>query len=311
MTKIFAPIQNLIIDNSIPSQNIYHSGYVTEKFELYFKQCIGTIQIDKFIEVPSFYFEINDPIPEPSVTLHNISANNNGVLGLGFWLVKDCACFSHVSFLNNTDNKSVTKDTRNVFYSKSNGRYESEYFSEFQVNDAFHKYSCLSEYLNKANEQENIITEGQIIGGLSSAEYNDFERINRAINFIQIARSTTLLPHKISNYIIALESLFGNSETNDLTFKLSYRIPLFFYTDRDEREAIHTAIKAGYDIRSRFLHGDKLKSKHTKEFMSNISTKIDDILRKTISILVEDEYHRNILLNSDNFKAFFHERLIG
>jgi hypothetical protein len=64
------------------------------------------------------------------------------------------------------------------------------------------------------------------------------------------------------DYIIVLESLFGDSQPNSITYKIAMKVAFYIgngyvdKTDKYHRANIFEFIKACYDLRSRFVHGE-------------------------------------------------------
>lgn len=123
--------------------------------------------------------------------------------------------------------------------------------------------------------------------------YSDANRLGRANILLNEARAQTYLPFKIALYIPIFECLFVGNSGGELQQKVSERVAFYLETDPDKREDTFKTMKDGYNIRSKFFHGDTIPDKFTNEVQKEISRKIDHYARRTL---------KNIILNdSDNF----------
>lgn len=311
MGYFLSPIFNLKLDQNIVYSNIFEYDYFKDLVLPYFQSKVGSIELNIIKLNNNFFVPVKINYENPSIQLHRLSALNNHFLSIGFWLQKDCSIHSPISFLFDNENNFVIKDTRNEFYSNSHGKYESTFFSENELNSTLKSYNKLLELISRDKVINLVETSGHIRSSMSTINYNDLNKIQRAIFFIQKARGTSLLPEKITNYIVSIETLFSFSENSDLTFKISYRVPHYLSNEIGEREIINEYIRKGYDVRSRYLHGDKLKSSKDKEILEIISNKLDEYLRNVFNIIITNEEYKNIILDEKLFKDFFHKKLIG
>lgn len=313
MFKIIAPIINLEISENVPEHHIYIGKEISSYLDSELLQQIGFIEAGRIISNPT-YFLLYEKLDEPyDVYLSNFSGQNNAILSLGFWLIKDCAVFSPIAFLLSNEEKVSKKDIKNIFYSNSQGNFNKSKFNKDEIIKAYSHVETLFSLFESPKAPTQKRYENHIMNPATTVNYNDFENLHRALNFIVLARSTSILPQKVSYYIIALESIFGNGETGDLTFKMSYRIPHFFDVPVEEKNEIHSVIKKAYNIRSKFLHGDKLDQKskqHILEIQVEISTKIDDIIRRIINFIIDNESILDILNDRTSFHKYFHDKLI-
>lgn len=123
---------------------------------------------------------------------------------------------------------------------------------------------------------------------LDKLPYNTHNRITRALRFTEAARRTGMLPMKIAFYIGALECIF-TTDNREVTHKVSERTSFLVGRTPDEKLKIFQNVKRAYDVRSSYMHGDKLTSKsESDEALTEISITIDEIVRKVLNIVVDD-----------------------
>lgn len=310
MHKFVSPIINLIISENAEKFNICSPELARQHLNNNFVASVGTIELNRLLKNPVWLFLIDENIQNYGGILHQLNATQNGILSTGFWLQKDCAIMSPIAYIFNEID--TQQDIRNSYYSNSIGKYTPVEFSVGEIEQAFIKFQSLYGMFDQKKHEPAVVESGPIKSAFNSIRYNDFSLIERALQFIILARSTSHVPQKVSWYVVAIESLFGNNENTDITFKVSYRTAHFFDVVPEERDKIAETIKSAYGLRSKFLHGAKLDNKHKEdEDQEKISAHIDDILRRVFNIIINDENKRNILTNSKLFLPFFHKKLIG
>lgn len=119
--------------------------------------------------------------------------------------------------------------------------------------------------------------------------YNLNNRIDRALFLLGLARINYLLPSRIASYIQVLECLFS-TDKSEATQKISERAAFYGGNSSQEKQEIYDIVRIGYSIRSDFFHGNEIGKKFSKnDTLAEISLKLDNILRRTLSkILMED-----------------------
>jgi len=120
--------------------------------------------------------------------------------------------------------------------------------------------------------------------------YNDLNSVERAFHFLATARSQNILIYKIAYYMAVFESLF-TTEQSEITMRMSYRVAFYIGENLEECREIFKLIYESYNIRSRFLHGQKFSSDSDIEItkLSDKSEKLDGILRRIfIKIINQD-----------------------
>ncbi|SPP64735.1 HEPN domain-containing protein [Nitrospira lenta] len=86
---------------------------------------------------------------------------------------------------------------------------------------------------------------------------------------------------------LAMESLFGTSDTGEVTFQLAQRVAFFLESDRSKAKETFKLVKACYDIRSKLVHGfkvTKISDQKFNEFTLNSET----LLRRSLLTILND-----------------------
>lgn len=147
----------------------------------------------------------------------------------------------------------------------------------------------------------------------SEVEYQDYGRLERAILFLSKARMESHILPKISAYCSVLECLFSTEQT-DITYKISQRVALYVGNDYDERLYLKKLIGTAYNIRSRYIHGNKIsvddlkeKGNFRKDKLLKTSTEIDNVLRIVLTKIITEDHE---VFNDDNKLSAFFDTLI-
>lgn len=86
--------------------------------------------------------------------------------------------------------------------------------------------------------------------------------LNVAIRRFSQSNERTNIEDKIIDLMIAAEALFlssGGSFTGELKYRLSHRAAMFIEGDVENQRYVFDFMKDAYDVRSKIVHGDKLK----------------------------------------------------
>ncbi len=85
-----------------------------------------------------------------------------------------------------------------------------------------------------------------------------FCRLKNAIEFFIHGNNEKWFVMRIALYFVALESLFSDDK-NEISYKISLRTAYFLFPDNPkERKQLFDQLRAGYTIRSNFIHGSKI-----------------------------------------------------
>jgi hypothetical protein len=128
-------------------------------------------------------------------------------------------------------------------------------------------------------------------------------KLERAMAFLNTARSTPHIPQKITHYMSILETLFS-TEPQEAMQKVSERTAFYLGNDRHTRLALFNDIKKAYDIRSKFVHGGKIKTSY--KAMSEYSVKVDKIIRQVLTRIITTD-HMYFMIESEASKTYLTE----
>lgn len=187
----------------------------------------------------------------------------------------------------------------------ANTMIKSGFYSSTGLKEILHiGYSDLSEIIENYYNKLNSATE--LVLGTTIVLNKDSERITRCLYHFSRARSSNVQELKIAEYCSGLESIFATS-TSELAHILSERIAILLEGSLEKRMKIYNLIKKNYNIRSKVVHGASIKEKD----MIDLSTKIDNISRKVICYVLENEEFQNLLEenNSEKINYYFLKKL--
>lgn len=211
------------------------------------------------------------------------------------WLVKDNSINLKTYFAHNPSEGRYLMRSRGMQFSNCKGLFEDVSFTTQELEKCLELHGIVYElsgslkFDGKVKDSEAAKGKGIQSSGINEVNYNDHNRLTRALLFLQGARTTTLLPLKISFYIGVLECLFSISD-GEISHKVAERVALYLGSDFTQRDKFFKQIKTVYDIRSKFIHGQILpKGSRTSEELITKSSEIDEILRKLLNkILAQD-----------------------
>ncbi len=226
------------------------------------------------------------------------------------WFVKDNSIGVHeVVAFGESPIPAVSIFSYDAMISNCIGRYEDVTFNEQELKETenilnlFYQNCSAYEFKNNDRIFEDLdISVDDIIDITSSTahQYNDFNRIERAMSFLNTARGIDFLPYKISMYMPIFETLFieNNQDNFEVTHKVSERVA-FYAIDSDsgvkdvgaETKKVFKFVKSAYNIRSRYLHGSKFSDEHIEESkLIKLAREIDNITRAILIKIITRDY---------------------
>jgi hypothetical protein len=136
-------------------------------------------------------------------------------------------------------------------------------------------------------------------------------RLERALYHIQGARHSSDIALKLVNYCTAAESIFASSSPQgELAHQLSERLACFLEGPGRSRVETYNLFKRAYRFRSRVTHGAAIADKELEE-VKRLSFICDDMLRRSIRRLLDDEDLIERFELEDKFNDFFITSLLG
>ncbi len=142
-------------------------------------------------------------------------------------------------------------------------------------------------------------------------DYNEYNVIERALNFLRTARGISHLPYRIASYVPILETLFGCGNSTEITYRISLRVAFYIGIDKNDRSDIIELIKRVYNIRSRYFHGDVLDKKDNDiQTQKELSENMDNLLRKIlVKIILSDA--QIFLETSKSLETYFSNLILN
>jgi len=125
-------------------------------------------------------------------------------------------------------------------------------------------------------------------------DHNDYNRIERALMFLQIARNNSYLPYRLAFFVPILECLFGDvGNKSDITHKVAERVAFYVGKSSADRYDCYTNVKDAYAIRSKFIHGDIFEKASLRK-VDLLSPKIEEITRLALKKIITTDSNRFI-----------------
>jgi hypothetical protein len=141
--------------------------------------------------------------------------------------------------------------------------------------------------------------------------YNELNRLHRALAFLQSARASDTLQKKIMFYALILECLFSANDKSEIQHKISERVALYIGTTPTERSDLFDKVKKYYSIRSSYVHGQSMDSKFKdNEVLKKMAIEFDSLIR-IIFIKIIDEDSNKFLLADKQLGAWFQTLLFN
>jgi hypothetical protein len=121
--------------------------------------------------------------------------------------------------------------------------------------------------------------------------YNSQNCIQRAFHFLILARRQNVLIYKIAYYMAVFECLF-TTDAREITMKMSQRAAFYIGNSAEECRNIAKLISDCYDVRSRFLHGQRFKKPKdcSESELLPKAVELDCLLRRILCQIIEHDH---------------------
>ncbi|MBL7706765.1 MAG: hypothetical protein JNM21_14560 [Taibaiella sp.] len=234
----------------------------------------NAIDNDEFIEKMSIEFKITTTQIETFL--------------LFLWFVKDNSISLEEAYGQFTNAKSFIWYTGNTVCSTCDGKFIKTTFTDDEI---FQAVDLLLKYTKNIYGESGIPSQQESFTNNKKYETRfrpsvdpskDENRIERALTFLNTARSVPHLPQKITQYMSILECLFSIN-SNKIVHNITERVAYYL-----EETSVKKTIKEAYDIRSRFVHGNKMKKQH--DYICNIARDVDKIVRSILKKIIVSDY---------------------
>lgn len=130
----------------------------------------------------------------------------------------------------------------------------------------------------------------------------------RSIYLISIIRKSFDLSMKIANSCLLFE-LYFSADSSEIIHKLSERIAFFLSNNAEQRIKIYKCVKDAYNIRSKLMHGDYLKSPLYNR-IQEVANNCDSLIRVLMYSIISYKEVRTIFLMDNAQKNEYFERLV-
>lgn len=201
------------------------------------------------------------------------------------WFVKDCSCHVHLVGGKLSNDDCILAGGGKIRYNALGERADVSFNGDDF--DLVTKVMIAINSILKANYSgkviENLVHNEGVVSFDRKLHYHDIEKANRVILFLKSARSTNVLPEKISNYVVVLEMLFANNTKDEIQHKVAERMAFYVADDYHHRLALFKFLKLCYRVRSNFVHGAKVDNKVNSNYdLKTLSVELDGLVRKIL-----------------------------
>ncbi|MEK4533114.1 hypothetical protein [Solibacillus sp. FSL K6-1554] len=223
------------------------------------------------------------------------------------WLIKDHSINTEFGFLKveDTTNRTTHSNIRTTTFYNARGLKEKVIFN--------------AEELLKAKElnEKIFIREKQFKGfelkpQITETIYSS-KRIERSFYFLEVARSESFLPLRISNFVTVFETLLSTS-SSEVTHKLRERLAWILGENIDERIHIFKLVGDVYSIRSNCVHGNTMPKRYrTEEKITDLCVEVEQLVRTLLLKMITDEdlyalYDKD---NDEEIEKWLNEKCLG
>lgn len=267
-------------NSEIPAINLTNNRRIsTHLINKHLENFIGSIEYSYLKRTPIIAFAQGE-IDETKIDPHEYLGRFLHLLKMFFlctWMVKDNSIdinYGYLYFITSKGNMHVFSNsmTSSIFNAKG-----EQIITDFDEKELIYASSLL---------KDNISIEHKHVPKFANAMFTD--RTSMANYFVQSGRATHDLGIKNISYCSALETLFANGDTTELSHKLSERISKYLESDLEKRIVLYKNIKKIYDLRSKIVHGSIYKSNKVEE-LSNLVGISDEICRRILVLALSKE----------------------
>jgi hypothetical protein len=259
------------------------------------------------------------------ITLTNKSKQEVGTFLHFLWFVKDNSVTYQdmIGYAYHQDGEDgylhpVFFSNHSVIFN-CNGEFQDDHFSLSELREAgllLTKYNSLFPYKSENHavpRSDYFVAPEQVQVSFTksidlSRNYNDFDRLERAMDFLKTARTIYYLPYRITMYVAVLECLFSTDD-KDITYKVSQRVAMYLGGIKMERLLTAQTVKRAYNIRSKYIHAALMDDKHAKDdYLKRLSNHTDDIIRAILTRIINEDHY--IFLQESNMLGVYFDNLI-
>ncbi|MEO6521327.1 MAG: hypothetical protein ABIN91_06615 [Mucilaginibacter sp.] len=318
--KILSKFHYLNITNDIELEQFTISNDLNKLaknfVEPFFNNAIGQMELNAFCEGCHLYYigtaeSLGSDFSNFGAECEKINRYIHRMISM-LWLIKDNSINLGACYLIDVKKPDIVLNKRYIVYSNSSGKYENASVSSHEMAEALQYYHTT--FTPRERKAKPVLSSVPLMhpeiipSPLNYIHYDSFDRIDRSFIFLDMARSSSLLPLKISCYIAVFECLFTIDAT-EVSYKVTERGTLFLGGDRVKKDNTYNTIKEAYTIRSKFMHGQKLGKKYKEmDSLVEVSNKIDSLTREILKKIIVN--HKDTFLKDDDELNIFFKNLI-
>ncbi len=258
----------------------------------------GTYFLYKYTGERKYYFEAQDRIRMFITAIR---------------IYKNTRCDYKIDFsIENSKSKKFYKPFD--FFDLTSDMFATDGKSQITSRKEFNKIKKIYERLRESKFEKNIY----------------YSKIYNAVKFFNHSYDEHWTLLKTTLAITAPESLFSDSDKQEITYKIAIRSAYFLYPNNPEqRKEVFDLIKYAYDIRSHFVHGSDAEKKVAKiekklherkggdyysfhhHFVKDLNTVITGCLSKA---LLDDDYFmffNSTKISSDDESEFYNKIVLS
>ena len=234
------------------------------------------------------------------------------------WFIKDNSVGLYDIYGEIPQLNFVSRESKSIVNYNCNGEMEDVYFNQEEFDQVTEITLNYSKIAPPRTEIKNPIAVGHekyektgkfvIPKTADNFNYNEQNSLERAFNFLVTARNQKYLVYRIAYFMPIFECLF-TTDSSEIQTKMAYRAAFYIGETFEECESIFKTVLLGYNIRSKFLHGQKFSSEKEieKTALIDLSRKIDDILRKVLVKAINKDYEIFIDYVKEDKDSFFNK----
>ena len=273
-------LQDIKLDNHTAFTISKDNKVIGQSIDTNYLKNLGGLSAKHLLESTCSFSTLNRDYPvtynKKNEYLHMLYALNQ-LFAMGLWIVKDNSVNIPFAVYNNDKSDDSIIVRKNVMVSNSKGRYTLKLFNLEELEYANQWMNIFWDYM--PTSESNSTRQYLLYNDLKSDLSQNVSSFERAMLYLQVARSESFLPSKIASYISVLETLFAVNGEN--TYKTAERAAIFIGKDLEERYNIYNKVSTAYKVRSSYVHGSNIKESLNKT-LETISSDIDGIVRLII-----------------------------
>lgn len=287
---------------------------------------LGFTAVEKFVTWPYIWVGIANRVTTTDVDIDRSSVDNLtktfmyyvDELITSLWLIKDNSCHRGVTIVRDLETNPIPRPIiaySTKFATTCDFRGLPTAFTDDELKSAEEHFKHMSKLGKESGAMEFKPTdEGNATAnaGLDIPEvmkYDNLHIIQRAMSFLSMARMAQTLHLKITNYVMVLECLFSY-ERSGVTRHVTNRTGSYLESDLTKRQEIIKLVNDAYNVRSRYVHGQKLGDEQDNtEFLLEIVRSLDNIVRRVILKAIYNDPLR-VYTNDDDSKVEWFKTII-